>query len=641
MPYLNTLQDTRFSKLQHLDIAYIAVLLPLLLIIKAPMLLFMLLVLILLLVKKESSILIMTTATLAGIFAIFLSSFGSFNFAGLSRLKLFLELLIYILIFAVSLQRLTREINFYLLASPLLLLALSLFFFHSVVMLAYVIFEIFVLLWVILSFRMQGSFKETLRMTGSMFAFSLPWVVILFIFFPRISFEHASYGFKGEGERRMGHDGTMYLDNNALLVPSDKIVMEIGFKDKMPPINQLYFRGSILYLDKKDHWEPMPMFVHRSYAQGYTSIEESITYKVTLYPTLKRWLYMIDSPQKAPKVDNHKISIDVDFISKTQKDIDETLHYQATSALKYTMNTNIDETTLNVALDTDITSNPKSWEIAKNIKAQIKDPKKRADAIIEVFKQNDLTYTLKPEALDLNNSTDSFLFDKKLGYCVHFASSFVNMARMSDIPARVVTGYKANASNGIQNYLVIKEKDAHAWAELFIDKKWTRYETTAWASKMDAQTQDLLNPKSNTQTSQLNLYMMYVKYQIETWILHYSHFRQLQLLDKAKEDPLFVAQFVGTILIIILLSVLLLRYFRRPICYDKLICLMQPLLEKLYKEGYKRADKETMHQFLIRCSQEYNKEIKEIDKLYEVIRYGGDNSEETFESLKKLVKGFK
>ncbi len=641
MPYLNTLQDTKLSKLHHLDIAYIAVLLPLLLIIKAPMLLFMGVVLALLVLRKESTPLLMTLMTALGIFAIFLSSYGSFNFAGLSRLKLFLELLIYILIFAVSLQRLTREINFYLLLSPLLILALSLFFFHSVVMLGYVIVEIFVLLWVILSFRMQGSFQETFKMAGSMFAFSLPWVIVLFIFFPRISFEHASYGFKGEGERRMGHDGTMFLDNNALLVPSNKIVMEIGFQEKMPPSNQLYFRGSILYLDKKDHWAPMPMFVQRSYAQGYTSIEESITYKVTLYPTLKRWLYMIDSPQKAPKVDNHKISIDVDFISKTQKDIDETLHYQATSALKYTMNTNIDETTLNVALDTDITSNPKSWEIAKNIKAQIKDPKKRADAIIKVFKQNDLTYTLKPKALDLNNSTDSFLFDKKLGYCVHFASAFVNMARMSGIPARVVTGYKANPSNGIQNYLVIKEKDAHAWAELLIDNRWTRYETTAWASSMDSQAQELLDQQSNTQTSQLNLYMMYVKYQIETWILHYSHFRQLQLLDKARKDPLFIAQLVGTLLVILLLSFMLWRYFRQPLCHDKLICLMQPLLEKLQKEGYKRADRETMHQFLIRCSQEYNKNTKEIDKLYEVIRYGGDNSEETFESLKKLLKAFK
>ncbi len=170
-----------------------------------------------------------------------------FHFSGLSRLKTLFELLVYILIVVVTMQRLTRRINFYLLISPFLFLALSLFFYHGMLMLIYVVFEIFFLLWMILSHRMEGNIKDSFASSMVMFMYSLPWVVVLFIFFPRISFEHANYGFKGETTQRMGHDGTMYLDSNALLVPSDRIVMEVGFeKEDTPSSHTLYFRGSML-----------------------------------------------------------------------------------------------------------------------------------------------------------------------------------------------------------------------------------------------------------------------------------------------------------------------------------------------------------------------------------------------------------
>ncbi len=223
------------------------------------MLIFVLIVFLLLFFKQTpAKNLLIFFVFLLGVLAVYLSLYGAFSFRGLSRLKLFIELLIYVLLVVVTMQRLTRKINFYLLISPFLFLALSLFFYHGMLMLIYVIFEIFFLLWMILAHRMEGDLLEAFRSSMVMFMYSLPWVVVLFIFFPRISFEHATYGFKGETVKRMGHDGTMYLDGNAQLVPSERIVMEVGFDRQIPSPSTLYFRGSILYIDKKDHWEPMP-----------------------------------------------------------------------------------------------------------------------------------------------------------------------------------------------------------------------------------------------------------------------------------------------------------------------------------------------------------------------------------------------
>ena len=638
----NTLQSIRLSPLQLLDLAYIVVLLPLMLVLKVPMLLFVFMVLgILLFLRTPAHKYLIIFVFLMGLLALFLSLYGVFSFRGLSRLKLFLELLVYLLIIVVSMQRLTRQINFYLLLSPMLFLALSLFFFHGIVMLSYVIFEIFFLLWIILAHRMDGNLIESFRSGMMMFMYSLPWVVVLFIFFPRISFEHANYGFKGETTQRMGHDGTMFLDSKALLVPSDRIVMEVGFDKEVPSSEKLYFRGSILYIDKQNHWEALPDHVRRESRIYYPLKGEKIDYKVTLYPTQKHWIYTLDMPLR-PVQD---ADLDRDLISRVEKPVKEPIHYAASSTLSPFIEDTLDSYTRNEALYFTDRSNPKTFLAAQQLKEKYNTPQQRANAIVNFFKRQSLTYTLQPEALDINNSADSFLFDTRKGYCVHFASSFVTMARMADIPARIVTGYKADKLNSLNNYLPVKERDAHAWAELYIDNKWIRYETTSWASGMDEKSAQMLgtaiDKKENEKLlEKVNLYLMYVKYQVETWILYYSNLRQLQLLQYAKDNPRFIFIFVLALVTLVIISFSLTLYFRRPRCSNETLCILDPLLKALKKAGYIRKEDETIHQFFLRYLEDHPDKnmIKEVDRYYELISYGGDASSHTKKEFKKMVK---
>lgn len=66
------------------------------------------------------------------------------------------------------------------------------------------------------------------------------------------------------------------------------------------------------------------------------------------------------------------------------------------------------------------------------------------------------------------DSVDYFLFEKKRGYCEHFASAMVVMLRTQGIPARLVTGYLPGRYNPISGYYSIRMSDAHAWVEYFI-----------------------------------------------------------------------------------------------------------------------------------------------------------------------------
>jgi len=75
---------------------------------------------------------------------------------------------------------------------------------------------------------------------------------------------------------------------------------------------------------------------------------------------------------------------------------------------------------------------------------------------------------------------DEFLFSSRRGFCEHYAAAFVMLMRSAGIPARVVTGYQGGEYNPVGDYWLIRQADAHAWAEIWLpDKGWERVDPTA------------------------------------------------------------------------------------------------------------------------------------------------------------------
>ena len=68
---------------------------------------------------------------------------------------------------------------------------------------------------------------------------------------------------------------------------------------------------------------------------------------------------------------------------------------------------------------------------------------------------------------------------KSSGWCEYYAGAFVLLARDAGYPARMVSGYKGVAFNSIENYYVVRQNMAHAWAEVFDGRdRWVRYDPT-------------------------------------------------------------------------------------------------------------------------------------------------------------------
>ena len=102
-----------------------------------------------------------------------------------------------------------------------------------------------------------------------------------------------------------------------------------------------------------------------------------------------------------------------------------------------------------------------------------------AQALLDEIRGGGYTYTLEPGAYG-RDAIDEFWFDRKLGFCEHFAASFVVLMRAMDVPARIVTGYQGADAQPVDGYHIVRQSNAHAWAEYWqAGEGWIRTDPTA------------------------------------------------------------------------------------------------------------------------------------------------------------------
>lgn len=108
--------------------------------------------------------------------------------------------------------------------------------------------------------------------------------------------------------------------------------------------------------------------------------------------------------------------------------------------------------------------------IATSITAGAGDPFEKALAIRRYLKRN-LSYDEKYPITPANQDPVLyFLTVSRKGTCVHFASAMVLLCRASGIPARLVTGFAIGEWDEGKRCFIVRERDAHAWAEVYLPK---------------------------------------------------------------------------------------------------------------------------------------------------------------------------
>lgn len=110
-------------------------------------------------------------------------------------------------------------------------------------------------------------------------------------------------------------------------------------------------------------------------------------------------------------------------------------------------------------------------------------PLERAQRL-EAHLIQDYEYTLDFRGRSAENPIEDFLFRYKSGQCEYFASSMVLLLRSQGIPARLVTGFLGGEYNPFEGYYIVRDSNAHAWVEAYIEGEgWRVFDPTPPAGR--------------------------------------------------------------------------------------------------------------------------------------------------------------
>lgn len=314
--------------------------------------------------------------------------------------------------------------------------------------------------------------RTMVHITATLFLQAMPVAALLFVAVPRIS--QSPWNGNGQGKAQTGLSARMSPGSVAELSKSSEVAFRVEFNGQQPSSRDLYWRGPVLTGYDGYEWFILPS--KNSVQATPEANGRKVEYTVTSSASYQPWLVALDTPAGFPQaINNDKISISInqEMQINTEKPVDQPLRYSATSILSDRFVP--DSPPGSAALLTTAT-NPRTRQFANEMRAQYPDDTEFANQLLDWFNTKPFHYTLNPPKLG-PDSIDDFNFDTRRGFCEHYAASFVFMLRAAGIPARVVTGYLGGESNS--GYMIVRQSDAHAWTEAFIQGQWRRFDPTA------------------------------------------------------------------------------------------------------------------------------------------------------------------
>ena len=463
--------------------------------------------------------------------------------------------------------------------------------------------------------------SANLRFSFKIMLHSLPLAIVLFVVFPRLgplwlvpSMKSAKTGLSDE----------MSFGDISKLTRSDELAFRVGFENsdgsKSGPENaDLYWRTlvmenydgktwrqhpSIKELQRQSFYQPSKRPLPNSEQLGDKQAdlqEKRLDYVVISEPSHQRWLYGLD---QAFSQDNSIVELP-DYTLYAMRPLDQRQSYRVVSYPNSQMDTTLTPKLRDINLTLPENANPQTWQLAQQFTQQYPQPKARINAMMNYFAEQAYYYTLSPPAIG-NEQIDDFLFENRAGFCAHYASALVYLARASGIPARMVTGYQGGEYNPKAGYYSVYQYMAHAWTEVWFEGEgWQRFDPTAmiapqrildgFDATFDSQSSYLLDSPFSTLRLKQYPWLNNIRNQIASmdyywsvWVLGFDEQRKQAVLKKllGEVNPRNIAI---AMLICITVILLFIAYFaglfeRKP-KQDRLSRRYQAIVQKMMLKG--------------------------------------------------------
>lgn len=317
--------------------------------------------------------------------------------------------------------------------------------------------------------------RASLRTAALMLVQAVPFLLVLFLLFPRIP--GPLWGLPADAFSGLtGLSDTMEPGSISQLGLSDAIAFRADFAGTPPPPALRYWRGPVLTEFDGRTWRAGRFLVHRQ--PTYTVQGSAYDYRLTLEPHNQRWLLALDFTDAGPEGVFH--ASDFQVLSGTP--VRSRSRFELRAYPETPVGLAEHRSVLAGSTRLPAGGNPRARALAREIADASTGPGDTLERMLHAMRDMALVYTLRPPLLGAQ-PVDEFLFDTRRGFCEHFASAFVFLMRAADIPARVVTGYQGGEINPVDRSMVVRQSDAHAWAEVWLaGRGWVRVDPTALAA---------------------------------------------------------------------------------------------------------------------------------------------------------------
>lgn len=321
------------------------------------------------------------------------------------------------------------------------------------------------------------------RLAGRMMLLGTPLMLLLFLLFPRLA---PLWGLPADAlGGRSGLSDRMQVGQVAQLALDPGIALRIRFDGQPPAQHELYFRGPVLSRFDGIEWRPAPALPDAARA-ALRVTGEPVRYQVTLEPSHRPWLFVLEATPQAPLVHGQQPYMSADLQWLTRQPLTELVRYEAQSYTRFRHGPEQANGALQELLELPAGYNPRTLALARQLRSELEQslpPGQEFGAalvrrVLDRLRRGGYRYTLEPGGYG-RDSADEFWFDHRAGFCEHIAASFVILLRAAGVPARIVTGYQGGKRNPVDGLWSVRQSDAHAWAEVWLPGQgWTRVDPT-------------------------------------------------------------------------------------------------------------------------------------------------------------------
>jgi protein-glutamine gamma-glutamyltransferase len=299
----------------------------------------------------------------------------------------------------------------------------------------------------------------------------------------------------------------------------------------------------------------------------------------------------------------------------------------------------------------------KAQQFAQQLFKQSNDnPNRYIQNVLQWYRNNGFSYTLQPGLLG-QHRIDEFLFQSKQGFCEHYASSFAMLMRYVGIPARIVVGYQGGQPSPDAKSWEVRQLDAHAWTEVFVDGRWNRYDPTAMIApqRIEQGMQDLMSQDASvwgdssrwhvqrySVLNKMRIWSDYASYQWQSKVVGYNAETQRGWLQKLGLQ----SSYSLVLLIMISIGGLVLLYWgvifwHKRAQTSEYDIVVQSFSRSLIAEQRKQ-DAETVNKWLLRLAQDVKPEqqvlFHQAADYYQQMRYSNTLNSKNIQQFKRMLK---